>query len=178
MYNINMTLIININTNNYTDPLIADLNQVSSQIDDALLANFPDKTVVLRGVQSAKHSLSPEELADKIVQTGTDRADKSSQHLVDSADRPVDFYGKECLINQKNRPFVLSILEGFHKYKPMSLERPQYPVDVWMIYDARQLDNVEYIHKKYGVKTRDGYLFKHPDDKPATLLGAIVIRSS
>jgi hypothetical protein len=57
----------------------------------------------------------------------------------------------------------------------MSLERPQLRVDIWMIYDANQLENVEYNHSYYNVKARDGYLFKNPNSKPDALLGVFVI---
>jgi len=46
-----------------------------------------------------------------------------------------------------------------------------------MIYDADQLENVEYNHGYYNVKARDGYVFKNPDNKKDTLLGVLVIET-
>jgi len=67
------------------------------------------------------------------------------------------------------------VLEGFHKWKPKALEKPQRRVDIWMIYDADQLKNIEYTHRHYGVKVKDGFMFNEPSSKKDALLGLIVI---
>jgi hypothetical protein len=69
----------------------------------------------------------------------------------------------------------LRLLKGFHVWKPMSLEKPQRKVDIWMLYDTEQLENVEYFHSHYKVMARDGYLFKNPERKTDALLGVLVI---
>lgn len=150
-----------------------DLAKVGSRIDDALLDNFANKKCVLRGIQSKKHQLDKNILIENILKNGSDRYQESSDQQVDVCGENIDLFGMACKMDKK--PISLPILEGFHKYKPKSLERPQTKVDIWMVYDANQLTNVEYLHSKYKVLAKDGYIFKNPTDKQTALLGIIVI---
>ena len=149
-----------------------DLVKVSQSIDSVLIDLFANQKVVIRGIQSGKHELPKEQLVQQIIDTGSDRYAQESKNEVKVNDRPIDLFGYACIAKS---PMTLSVLEGFHKWKPMSLERPQRKADIWMIYDSGQLENIEYNHGYYGVKARDGYLFKNPDNKPGALLGVLVI---
>jgi hypothetical protein len=149
-----------------------DLNKVSKCIDSALVDRFAGKNVVLRGIQSEKHSSSKEDLIQKILETGSDRDNSDNSNQVKVNDVHIDLFGFACKIKGS---ITLPVLEGFHKWKPKSLERPQLRVDIWMIYDAEQLDNVEYNHGLYGVKAKDGYVFKKPNNQQKALMGMIVI---
>lgn len=151
-----------------------NLESVSKAIDYHLLANFKGKKVVIRGIQSAKHTLPNNKLIQQIIDTGVDRYVEGSKNEVKVTDKPVDLFGYACTLEK--RPVVLPILEGFHKWKPKSLERPQSRVDIWMIYDVSQLQNVEYTHKLYNVKAKDGYIFLDSGQKETALLGVIVIK--
>ncbi|HUC96378.1 MAG TPA: hypothetical protein VMR16_01805 [Candidatus Saccharimonadales bacterium] len=149
-----------------------DLNKVSKCIDKALIDKFANRKVVIRGIQSEKHDLPKEQLVQKIIATGSDRYGSASKYEVKVNDRPIDLFGFACVAKS---PMTLSVLEGFHKWKPMSLERPQLRADIWMVYDAMQLENVEYNHGYYKVKAKDGYIFKNPNRKQDALLGVFVI---
>ncbi|MCX6728387.1 MAG: hypothetical protein NTV39_01295 [Candidatus Saccharibacteria bacterium] len=149
-----------------------DLVKVGQCIDSALIDGFENQKIVLRGIQSEKHDLTKAQLIELILDIGIDRSDLDNKNQVNVADRPIDLFGFACKVSG---PMSLTVLEGFHKWKPMSLERPQLRADVWMVYDADQLENVEYNHGYYNVKARDGYLFKNPDNKPGALLGVLVI---
>jgi hypothetical protein len=149
-----------------------DLNKISQCIDRSIINKFADQKIVIRGIQSEKHDIPKDKLVQLILDTGTDRHGAKSDHAIKVNDRPIDLFGFGC---KAHGPLTLSVLEGFHKWKPMSLERPQLRVDIWMIYDANQLENVEYNHSYYNVKARDGYLFKNPNSKPDALLGVFVI---
>lgn len=151
-----------------------DLKKVSQCIDNTLVNKFEGKKVVIRGIQSKKHTLPKEKLIQQIVQTGSDRYASTGKHEVRVSKDPIDLFGYGCII--KKSPIVLPTLEGFHKWKPKSLERPQLKLDIWMIYDASQLENIEYFHSYYGVKAKDGYIFKNPKDKTSALLGVVVIQ--
>ena len=150
-----------------------NLEAVSNEIDQAILANFAGKNIVLRGIQSQKHSVPKDELINQILQSGTDRLDSNSDCAVEVNDKLIDLFGYACKVDKS--PFVLPVLEGFHKWKPKSLERPQTRVDIWMIYDAKQLENIEYFHKTYKVKVNDGYRFINPSNKTQTLIGLVVV---
>lgn len=177
LYNHDMVKVFSVSCSAYDFKGGLDLTKVSRSIDEVLLAHFKNRSVVLRGIQSQNHpDLSKTELISFIRKTGSDRLNTTTEREATVSDKPIDFFGYECVI--KKQPIVLPVLEGFHIYKPKSLEKPQKQVDIWMVYDADQLQNVEYLHGRYGVKAKDGYLFKNPKDKPAALLGILVIDTS
>jgi len=150
-----------------------DLERVSAVIDQVIGDNFAGRDLVLRGIQSEKHASAKSELADLIVRDGSDHYDSAgSPHSVDVNDRPIDLFGLACRVGG---PMSLPILEGFHKWKPKSLERPQLRVDIWLVYDAAALTNVEYAHGHYGVIAKDGYLFNDAAHPERALLGLIEI---
>ena len=149
-----------------------DLKEVSKSIDKVLLDNFRNQEVVIRGIQSQKHDIPRDELVAKIIGSGTDRFDNDSKHAIKVNDKPIDLFGMVCKINGS---ISLRLLKGFHVWKPMSLEKPQRKVDIWMVYDVDQLENVEYFHSHYKVMAHDGYVFKNPDQKTEALLGVLVI---
>ena len=149
-----------------------DYDLVSAKIDNVIDYNFHDQNVIIRGIQSDKHDLTKDELIKYIIKTGTDKYAQSSEISADVNDKPIDLFGYNCIIDH---PIVMQFLEGFHKFKPKCLEAPQYKIDIWMFYDASQLECVEYTHKIYNVKVSDGYIFKDPNNKHNALLGIIVI---
>ena len=149
-----------------------DLEKVAKDIDNILINNFRNQSVVLRGIQSEKHDLPKEQLIQQIISTGSDHHDSDNSNDVKVSDKQIDLFGLTCKISGS---ITLPILEGFHKWKPKSLEQPQRRVDIWMIYDITQLENIEYTHGFYGVKTRDGYVFKYPENQKNALLGILVI---
>jgi len=150
-----------------------DLKKISNDIDDMLINNFHGQDIVLRGIQSEKHNLPKDELIKLIIETGSDRYDLYNPGEIKISNKHIDLFGLACKVVAS---ITLPILEGFHKYKPKSLERPQYRVDIWMIYDANRLKNVEYNHSYYNVKACDGYVFKNPKNKKDALLGVLVIK--
>lgn len=168
-----MVKIFKIKCPDYNPSNISTIKKTVKTIDEVIIDNFNGKDVVIRAVQSAKHDISKDELIQKIVDTGSDRYGSDSKNAKSVNDKPIDLFGYACKVDKP--PFTLSILEGFHRWKPMSLEVPQRKADIWMIYDANQLINVEYNHSYYHVKAHDGYLFKDTDNKNESLLGLIVI---
>ncbi len=153
---------------------LAHIGEVAKFIDKTLVENFSNKRIVLRGVQSAKSSYSKTELIKNIVENGTDYTEVASKYEVKVIEKQVDIYGLLCKV-APGIAISLPILEGFHKWAPKALERPQYPADIWMIYNAVQLTNVAYKHPRYKVTTKDGWKFKDPEHKDAALLGIIEI---
>ena len=59
---------------------------------------------------------------------------------------------------------ILRILEGFHKYKPRCEERPQYPVDIWLVFQAKAYENIEYLHPRHNVLARDKWRRINPSE--------------
>lgn len=150
-----------------------NLKAISRVIDNCIIDNFYGKNIVLRGIQSKKHNITKQEIINHILKTGSDKYELINSNEVKVSDKQIDLFGYAC--NTNSSPITLNTLEGFHKWKPKSLERPQLKVDIWMIYDANQLNNIEYHHSYYNVKASDGYNFKSPDNKPAALIGMVII---
>jgi hypothetical protein len=152
---------------------ILDIKKVSQKIDTALLDNFPGQSIVLRAVQSEKCTLDKGDLINYIKRTGVDRYETSAASYVDVSDTKIDLFGMKCIVKGD---ISLPILKGFHIYKPKSLERPQYKLDIWMVYDAIKLKNVEYFHKAYKVTAKDGYVFRDENNKADALIGLLAIK--
>ena len=150
-----------------------DISKISSEIDGVIKSNFYGQKIVVRGLQSTKHALSKSDLIDKILDFGSDRYSLSNSNARLVNDKPIDIFGYGCEVDDS--PITLSVLEGFHKYKPMCLEKPQRKVDIWLIYDADKLKNVEYHHKQYDVQAKDGYLFRDSKNQKDALIGVIII---
>ncbi|MEI6850690.1 MAG: hypothetical protein WCK26_01855 [Candidatus Saccharibacteria bacterium] len=149
-----------------------NLEKVSKFIDDVLVDNFSGKDVVLRAIQSEKHDLPKDKIIELIINTGSDRYESKSTNEVKVNNIHIDLFGMACKIKDS---ISIKILEGFHKWKPKCLERPQLKLDIWMIYDANSLNNIEYLHSYYHVKARDGYTFKDPKHKVDALIGVLII---
>lgn len=147
-----------------------DLGVIAAAIDQQIEQAFSGQPVVIRGIQAQKHALSRPDLITLIRTTGTDHYQLLANS--DVGGQTIDLFGRSC---NATAPITLPILEGFHRWKPKSLERPQFPVDIWMIYDATQLQNVEYVHDHYNVPAHDGYVFIDSAAKPDALLGLLVI---
>ena len=113
-----------------------------------------------------------DELVKKIIAFGSDRFEAKNDNAISVNDKYIDLFGLACKVEG---PISISILNGFHVWRPMSLETPQRKVDIWTVYDAGQLENVKYFHSHYTVKAKDGYIFKNPERKTDALLGVLVI---
>ncbi len=167
-----MTKIIKTDCPEYNFDREPDLKKIGKKIDKVLTDNFNSKDIILRCVQSGKHE-SKQALIDHIIRSGSDYYEAESHKATNMADRKIDLYGYACTVGKSNIGYHM--LEGFHIFKPKCLEKPQYPVDIWMIYNPEQLENVEYLHQRYNVIARDGYLFKNKDDKRKVLIGLIIV---
>ncbi len=167
-----MTKIIETDIPEYDFDCEPDLKEIGEKIDKILMDNFGGKDIILRCVQSGKHE-SKQALIGHIINSGSDYYENESDKAANMTDRKIDLYGYACSVGKTDIGYHM--LEGFHLLKPKSLEKPQYPVDIWMIYNPKQLENVEYLHQRYNVIARDGYLFKDKNNKQKALIGLIIV---
>lgn len=167
-----MIKVIEVDIPEYNFDREPNLKEIGRKIDKILFDNFSCQDIILRCVQSGKHG-SKQALIDHIISSGTDYYETESGKAVNMTDRKIDLYGYACIVGQSDIGYHM--LEGFHLLKPKSLESPQYPVDIWMIYDPKQLENVEYLHQRYNVIASDGYLFKDKNNKQKALIGMIIV---
>jgi hypothetical protein len=154
-------------TNQYEDNSMREglipLTEVADTIADSISSTFlqPQKhQMLIRGVQSAKHSIARKSLIYRVIESGSEIADFEGLDTIFAA----GYEGKST---------VLHILEGFHSYKPKCRERPQFPVDMWFMFDVRKYENIKYLHPRYNVMAEDKW--KRRDPKDPGLTGLIVI---
>lgn len=127
--------------------LVKVARQIAAAINNVSAQN---PKLLVRGVQSGKYVGTKKQLLEKIPQEGREFANKGEPNTIYAAP-----YEGECTL--------LHILEGFHKYKPKCEERPQYPVDIWLLFDAGAYSNIEYLHPRHNVVARDKWKRGQPD---------------
>lgn len=119
------------------------LTSIAAMIDVAIQHHTPaDTRVLVRGVQSAAHvPFTRQELIESILVNGSDHHDPS---------RVDDLHALPYTPGASE-----SILGGFHVWKPRCEDRPQYIVDIWMLFNKSKYENIEYIHPRHQVAAND-----------------------
>lgn len=135
-----------------------DVGLISQKIEQAIIQNFSDKDVLVRGIQSGLHDGSRDELINYILQNG---CDYKCQGL------------NSFHATQLTKGTVDEILEAFHVYKPKCRDRPQKIVDIWMVFDKNAFENIEYLHPRHKVTANDKWQQK--DNLNNGLIGILVI---
>ena len=120
------------------------LSKIAQQISSAIeqVRSSSDDDLLVRGVQSAKHERTKKQLLAKILAGGRDYEDPDEPDTIYAA----PYEGDDD---------ILKILEGFHVFKPKCEERPQHPVDIWLIYSTKAYQNIEYLHPRHNVLAHD-----------------------
>lgn len=117
---------------------------------------------LIRGIQSGKHDLGRDELIESIIRNGSD--------------------GNSEIVNEKGVLFaapyygmqtIETILSGFHEFKPKCEERPQYPVDIWMIYNQAAFENITYLHARHNVIANDKWQMRKKEF--SELMGIVIV---
>ena len=150
------------NQYDYTSEILPSitLEDIAKNISLEIDSLSEENNLIIRGIQSGKHDLSKEDLLQVIINNGREYENTAELNTIFAAP-------------YESMDTIQHILEGFHKYKPKSEERPQYPVDIWLIFDARAYENVEYLHPRHNVLARDKW--KRVDSNNNGLIGLIVI---
>ncbi|NLA42930.1 hypothetical protein GX865_02105 [Candidatus Saccharibacteria bacterium] len=142
---------------------------VSTSLRDSIAEHFKGYSILLRGVQSAYHDISREDFIKEILRTGTDRIG-GQESLVDDIDFYAAYYDSFSTDDD-----VARLFGGFHTFKPKCEQRPQYPADIWLVYDATRYMNVSYIHPRHNVVARDGWRLAKGSNMSQTLKAIYVI---
>jgi spore cortex formation protein SpoVR/YcgB (stage V sporulation) len=137
------------------------ISLIANKIEEALQKNFDMRNVLVRGIQSGHHNMMRDSLIDRIVKNGSDIYDIGH----DSKD-----YIHAALYTDG---IIEKLLDAFHAFKPKCEERPQYPVDIWMIFAAEKYSNIRYIHPRHKVLVGDRWKLKPA--KSIGLSGILVI---
>lgn len=149
-----------------------DLEPIAQALDTEILRRFEGRNILVRGIQSHNHEdTSPSKLLEQIIRYGTDRyLDIAS----DLSSTQIDLYAVEYR-SFSAKDSTIGIFEGFHKWKPKSEERPHYPIDIVMIFDASSYERVEYLHPRHGVVASDAWRLRTGVVRHESLLGIVAI---
>lgn len=134
-----------------------DITSVASRLDNEIRERFEGENILVRAVQSGHFTLQRHQLIKSIVAHGGDHVFRRGDEVTDT----IFALGFEPWTKEST---VLKTLEGFHKFKPKSEERPQYPVDIWMVFDASEYKNEAYLHPRHNVIARDKWQAKSPGE--------------
>lgn len=141
-------------------PLSEVAHKISDVIDSLPANRFG---FLVRGIQSQKHKITKDQLKVRVLENGVE---------LEGAEKSNEIFAAPY----RGESTILQILEGFHRYKPKCEERPQYMVDIWMVFDVNAYDNIEYLHPRHDVIARDKWKRKNPKD--SGLVGIVVIDRS
>jgi hypothetical protein len=136
--------------------------KIAHTVNDSIAEVANKRKLLIRGIQSSKHVEAREKLVKKIIDDGSDGYSET-----------LNGHGVLFAAPYNGSQTIEFILAGFHEFKPKCEERPQYPVDVWMIFDESAYKNIEYIHPRHGTKANDKW--QVVDNTNTGLIGLIVI---
>lgn len=154
-----------------------DHKAIGKSVDDLLKEHFMGQEVLVRGLGSMEHpGKSVDEVIEIIKQTGTDRYDP--KRIGDRYTNVGDKYFDLCALRRTISPSSKIFWQLSWSFYASPLKERGYPVrvDILIIYDSKQLKAVTYSpvgHK--GRIMRDGFVFRNPDNKVASILGIIKI---
>jgi hypothetical protein len=157
---------------------VPDHEAVGKKLDELLKQHFLGKKAVIRCIGSQDHpGVSLDELTDTVIKTGTDKYDPTRtgvgyEEFVRKGIR-VDFYGEDVTITEDVKIMGQALWEMHHS--AMGDRGYGVHVDLILVYDYQQLDMVMNLYDHH--QASDGFVFKHPENKPAALLGVIKIES-
>lgn len=135
-------------------------DSIAASLDSVIQKIIGDEVVLVRGLQSGHFEVTREELIHLIEQNDGDS-------LISALTKDEMF---AALYSDQT---VSAILKGFHVYKPKSEERPQLPVDVWMLFALNDFVNIEYLHPRHNVIARDKW--KRKEGINNSLIAVIVV---
>lgn len=144
-------------------PHVVRTYEISRHLDVVFLHRFMYQNILVCGIRSREFVGEKGRAAfvRHAVQTGGVRV---------VADEHVDYDFAAVLF----APFAqwhttAAFFTLYHKQMPHVAERPHYPIDVWLIYDADAYREVEAVDFRRGYRLREGY------DRRSTLLGVAQI---
>ena len=153
-----------------------DYKKIGGVLDSVFKKHFLGQKVVIRCISSTEHKgKSVSDLIGIIKKLGTDRYDSNQKgdRYENIHNKTIDFFGLEFKVG-KNSRIMEKFLKPFYEW-PKELGRDSIRLDVVLVYDREQLKMALHTYDGKRVK-RDGFVFKNPDNKKASLKGIIRIK--
>jgi len=138
------------------------MDEIAIGVKVALEVIAGSHKVLIRGIQSGKHSEDRKSLVEKIIQEGSDGYSEKQ-----------DGNGVLFAAPYEGLQTLEFILAGFHEFKPKCEERPHFPVDIWMLFDKSAFKNIEYAHPRHNTIANDKWQII--DNTNNGLIGLIAI---
>jgi len=155
-----------------------DVLKIGPKLDSLLEKNFYGKLIVIRCISTQDHpGKTPDELADIVLRTGTDKYDAARKgigyHVGYDQGKRIDFFGTAVKVTSGTDIFMTELLNDFY-YGALGDRGYHLRIDLVMIYDSAKLTLVEHL---YGddIEESDGFIFKDPSRKADALLGIIKV---
>ncbi|MBP6038200.1 MAG: hypothetical protein KA604_02565 [Candidatus Saccharimonas sp.] len=148
-----------------TGPKVTKTYEISRYLDVVFLHRFMYQEILVVGIRSREFvgEAGRAEFVKHIRDTG-------GVPIIQQHQQPYDFLAMEFL------PFMTyhttaALFRLHHTLEPGVVERPHYPIDVWMIFDAHAYEEIETIDRDFRspFRLRVGY------DRRASLIGVAQI---
>lgn len=166
-----MVKIIEISAPEYDVKKTVDYEAVGKKIGSKIKEHFPNQKVILRGISQQDHKKPLDEVVDDITQHGTDRIDPEiggkGYQTVDA-----DIFGVEHHTDYSEK----IVAKNTQKHVDENLKRGFEPrrVDLYIVYDADQMENIPY--EKKGKIKKDAFRFKDPKNKHKAVKAVIRVK--
>ncbi len=147
-----------------------DHEKIGKVVDDEIKKHFMGQTILIRALGSMEHpDRSVDEVIDIIKATGTDRYDpeRAGDRYVNVQGKHIDLYALRRIISPRTKLFW-QLSWSFYA-SPLKTRGYPVGVDIITIYDPKQLKAVVHQPENHSHIKRDGFVFKDPANKPATV---------
>jgi len=168
--------VLNVHLPHYNLDLEPDHKNIGKPVDELLKQHFMGQTVLIRALGSMEHpNKSVDEMIKIIETTGTDRYDpeRTGDRYANIQGRYIDLYALRRTISARTKLFW-QLSWSFYQ-SPLKTRGYPVKVDILVVYDPKQLKAVVHQPEGHPHVKRDGFVFKHPEDKSAAILGIIKI---
>ena len=132
---------------------------------------------MVRGLSSVDHpGKTIDELIKIIKSEGTDRYDphRKGDRYQNIGDKHIDLFAFRRKVTPRMQLFK-DISWGFY-HGGITIHGKPIRIDILTIYDASKLKRVTHQYQGRPSAKRDGFVFKDPNNKPAALLGIIILK--
>jgi hypothetical protein len=153
-----------------------DFEKIGGEMDSVFKKRFLGQKVVIRCISSVDHKgKSVNDLIKIIKKIGTDRYDikRKGDRYENIHNKKIDFFGLEFKII-KNSKIMEKFLEPFYAWPKAQGKKPSR-LDLALVYERKEVKMVSHTYDGNRIK-RDGFVFKNPGNKIASLKGIVRIK--
>ena len=153
-----------------------DHRTIGKVVDKVIKDNFAGQTIIVRGLSSKAHpDKTIDELIEIIQQEGTDRYDpkRPGDRYENVKGKHIDLFAFRRKVTPSTQLFKDISWGLYHGAK--AIHGNPVRIDLLTIYDAAQLKAVVHQYEGRDDIKRDGFVFRDPEHKAASLLGIVKV---